>query len=73
MEDVVLDLYEEPYDPKRPTVCFEEMPYQLVAEKKRIPLPAKPGRPERYDYEYERRGTANLLVVFEPRAGSGAT
>lgn len=67
MEDV-LDLYEEPYDPKRPTVCFDEMPYQLVAEK-RIPLPAKPGRPERYDYEYERRGTANLFVVFEPRAG----
>jgi hypothetical protein len=40
MEDV-LELYEEPYDPKRPTVCFDEMPYQMVAEK-RVPIPAKP-------------------------------
>jgi hypothetical protein len=39
MEDV-LELYKEPYDPKRPTVCFEELPYQLVSEK-RLPLPAK--------------------------------
>ena len=65
MEDV-LDLYEEPYDPKKPTVCFDELPYQLVAEK-RVPISAKPGRAERYDYEYERRGTANLLAFFEPR------
>jgi hypothetical protein len=42
MEDV-LDLYEESYNPKCPVVCFEEMPYQMVAEK-RTPLPAKPGR-----------------------------
>jgi hypothetical protein len=67
MEDV-LDLYEEPYKEKRPTVCFDEMPYQMVAEK-RIPLALKPGRPERYDYEYERKGTANLFVVFEPKKG----
>ena len=60
MEDV-LDLYEEPYDPKRPVVCFDEMPYQMVAEK-RTPLPTKPGRPQRYDYEYERKGTANLFL-----------
>jgi hypothetical protein len=70
MEDV-LDLYEEPYKEKRPTVCFDEMPYQMVAEK-RIPLALKPGRPERYDYEYERKGTANLFVVFEPKR-AGAT
>jgi hypothetical protein len=42
MEDV-LDLYEEPYDPKLPVVCFDEMPYQMVAET-RTPVPAKPGR-----------------------------
>jgi len=66
MEDV-LDLYEESYDPKRPVVCFDEMPYQMVAET-RIPLPTKPGRPARYDYEYERRGTANLFAIFEPKA-----
>jgi|SRR5215208_1588150 len=67
MEDV-LDPYEEPYDPRHPTVCFDEMPYQLVAEK-HLPLPPKPGIPQRYDYEYERRGTANLFVVFEPKRG----
>lgn len=67
MEDV-LHLYEEPHDPKHPVVCFDEMPYQLVAEK-RTPLPPKPGRPRCYDYEYERRGTANLLVLFEPKNG----
>ncbi len=67
MEDV-LELYEEPYDPKKPTVCFDEMPYQMVAEK-RTPLPAKPGCPQRYDYEYERKGTANLFIIFEPKNG----
>lgn len=67
MEDV-LDLYEEPYDSKRPVVCFDELPYQMVSET-RTPLPAKPGRVERYDYEYERRGTANLFALFEPKGG----
>jgi hypothetical protein len=67
MEDV-LDLYEEPHDEKRPVVCFDELPYQLVAEK-RTPLPAEPGRPARYDYEYERKGTANVFAFFEPKEG----
>jgi transposase len=66
MEDV-LELYEEPYDPKRPVVCFDELPYQMVAET-RTPLPPKPGVPERYDYEYERRGVCNLFMFFEPKA-----
>jgi hypothetical protein len=44
MEDV-LDLYEEPYDPNEPGVCFDELPYQMVAEKRK-PLPQKPGRPK---------------------------
>lgn len=67
MEDV-LELYEEPYDPRRPTVCFDEMPYQMVAEK-RTPLPQKPGRPQRYDYEYERKGMVNIFAFFEPKQG----
>jgi len=67
MEDV-LDLYEEPYDPKRPVVCFDETPRQLVAEK-RLPLPVLPGQAQRYDYEYRRNGTCNLFVFFEPLAG----
>ena len=66
MEDV-LDLYEEPYDPKRPVVCFDEMPYQMVAET-RTPVPAKPGRAMRYDYEYERRGMVNVFAFLEPKA-----
>jgi transposase len=67
MEDV-LDLYAEPYDPRRPVVCFDEQSYQLIAEV-RVPLPAAPGRPERVDYEYRRQGTANLFLTFEPLAG----
>jgi hypothetical protein len=47
-------------------VCFDEMPYQMVAET-RTPLPRKPGRPQRYDYDYERKGTTNLLAFFEPK------
>jgi hypothetical protein len=68
MEDV-LDLYEEPYNEKCPTVCFDEIPYQMVAEK-RFSLPPTPsGVIERYDYEYERKGTANLFIIFEPKKG----
>ena len=67
MEDV-LDLYARPYDPRRPVVCFDEQPRQLV-EEIRTPLPRGPGRPERVDYEYRRRGTANLFLLFEPLAG----
>ncbi len=67
MEDV-LELYEEPYDPKRPVVCFDEMPVQLIGET-RVAQPAAPGRRARYDYEYKRNGTANLFIGFEPKAG----
>ena len=67
MEDV-LDLYGEPYDPKRPVVNFDETSKQLVAEKK-APIPAKPGRRERFDYEYKRNGTRNLFMFCEPLAG----
>jgi transposase len=67
MEDV-LEVYTRPHDPKRPQVCVDETSKQLVAET-RVPIPAAPGRPERVDYEYERQGTANLLMVFEPLAG----
>ena len=67
MEDV-LDLYSEAYDAQRPTVCFDEKSYQLVSEK-RLPIPAAPGRAQRYDYEYKREGTRNLFVFLEPQAG----
>jgi len=64
MEDV-LDLYHEPYDPLRPVVCFDESNKQLIRET-RTPLPMQPGQPQRYDYEYERLGTCNLFMFFEP-------
>jgi len=68
MEDV-LELYEERYDAKRPVVCFDEKAVQLVAET-RVPSSAvRPGRPQRYDYEYERRGTANIFMAVEPLGG----
>lgn len=63
MEDV-LDLYAEEPDPKRPVVCFDESPTQLIGEL-RQPIPAEPGQPERFDYEYRRNGTANLFVFLD--------
>lgn len=67
MEDV-LDQYEQPYDPKRPLVCFDEWLKQLI-EETRQGKPAKPGQVERYDYEYKRNGVRNLNVAFEPLTG----
>lgn len=67
MEDV-LDQYEQPYDPKRPLVCFDEWLKQLI-EETRISKPAKPGQVKRYDYEYQRNGVRNLNIVFEPLTG----
>mgnify|MGYP001213867431 FL=1 len=67
MEDV-LDLYEEPDDPKRPRVCFDERPCQLLGDV-REPLPPKPGRLEREDYEYSRKGVCNLFVYVDPFTG----
>lgn len=67
MEDV-LDVYALPFDPKRPQVCFDERPVQLLGEVY-APLPAQPGQVRRYDYAYERRGTANLVVMGQPLAG----
>jgi len=67
MEDV-LELYAEPEDPRRPRVCFDECPYQLISEVQQ-PLPLKPGRAQRYDYEYKREGTCNLFLFLRPHRG----
>jgi DDE superfamily endonuclease len=67
MEDV-LEVYHRPYDARRPLVCIDEVPVQLVGET-RTPLPPEPGRPARFDYEYKRNGTANVFMVFEPLLG----
>ena len=57
--------------PDRPLVCLDESSKQLIAET-RVPIPMKPGRPARCDYEYQRNGTANLFMMFAPLEG-GAT
>jgi len=67
MEDV-LDVYKQPYDPKRPQVCMDETSKQLLADT-REPISAKPGSTEKFDYEYKREGVANLFMFFEPLMG----
>lgn len=63
-----LDTYAQPYDPDAPVVCFDEMPRQLL-DHVLDPLPMEPGQPTREDYEYERKGTANLFLCFESHTG----
>ena len=67
MEDV-LETYQRPRDPDRPLVCLDETSKQLIAET-RAPIPPKPGRPARHDYEYQRNGVANLFMMFAPLEG----
>ena len=67
MEDV-LAVYTRPRDPDRPLVCLDETSKQLIAETS-VPIPMKPGRPARCDYEYARNGTANLFMMFAPLEG----
>jgi len=64
----VLDLYEQPYDPRHPKVCFDEKNEKLHAEERK-PLPMKPGQPTRRDYEYKCNGIRNLFIFIEPQAG----
>lgn len=71
MEDV-LEVYQRPYDPNHPVVCMDESSKQHLKEV-RIPLPLKPGSPERFDTEYERNGTSNIFMFFEPLQGKRYT
>jgi len=67
MEDV-LAVYQRPHDPKRPLVCLDETSKQLISETRK-PIPMKPGRPARHDYEHQRNGVANLFMMFAPLEG----
>jgi hypothetical protein len=67
MEDV-LTVYQRPYEPAQPVICMDETSKQVVGET-RLPLPPEPGQPRREDYEYERRGVANLFLFAEPLSG----
>jgi len=68
----ILNLYEENYDSKKPLICLDEKPKQLLGDK-RISIPMRPGNPEKYDYEYVRNGTANIFMAVEFKAGKRAT
>jgi hypothetical protein len=68
----LLDMYEEPYDPRRPEVCIDEKPKQLLGDS-RAPIPMEPGHAAKHDYEYVRRGTANIFVAVEFKAGRRTT
>lgn len=67
MEEV-LDTYAEAYDPKRPVLCMDEQPIQLLKET-RVPIRATTDHPKRVDYEYERAGTASVFMFCEPLSG----
>lgn len=67
MEDI-LHLYALPYDPKRPLICVDERPCQLIDDVV-VPLPMEPGKPERQDYHYQRNGVCTLFMAFEPLSG----
>jgi DDE superfamily endonuclease len=64
----LLELYQQGYDPSQPLVCMDEKSKQLI-EDSRQPIKAKPGKLEKYDYEYKRRGTCNIFVAVAPKAG----
>ena len=64
----VLRIYHLPYCERFPVVCMDEQPIQLIDETK-LPIPARPGRPDLFDYEYRRAGTTNIFMFTEPLSG----
>ncbi len=69
MEDV-LEVYQRPYDPLMPVVCIDEANKQLVEE---VRIPCAPGKPEKVDSEYVRKGVADIFMIAEPLAGKRET
>jgi len=67
MEDV-LEVYQRPFDPNRPLVCIDEFCKQMIEEVS-VALPARPGAPLRYDYEYIRNGSATAFMIYAPLVG----
>ncbi len=68
----ILDLYAEPYDQKRPVIGMDEKPKQLVEDSRR-PISMKKGKAVKEDYEYIRRGKANIFMAVEPKSGKRFT
>ena len=71
MEDV-LEVYEKPLSAQEPVVGVDEKSVTLHADV-REPIAMKPGSVAKRDYEYERRGTANVFCAVEPKAGVHVT
>ena len=67
MEDV-LQVYQRHYEEDEVLICMDETSKQHIKET-HIPLPTRPGEPERFDYEYERNGVSNLFMLFAPLEG----
>jgi hypothetical protein len=66
--EAILDLYEQPYDPKRPLICVDERPCQLIDDIL-VPLSMEPGKAKRQDYHYKRNGVCTIFIAFEPLTG----
>jgi hypothetical protein len=64
----LLDLYQQAYNPLEPLVCMDEKSKQLLEDSRPL-IKAKPGKPEKYDYEYRRKGTSNIFLAVAPKAG----
>ena len=64
----ILNVYKQAHDERYPVVCMDESSKQHLRETRKK-LPMEPGKPERYDTEYERNGTSNLFIFFEPLRG----
>ncbi|MGQ0543963.1 MAG: hypothetical protein ACT4P3_01340 [Betaproteobacteria bacterium] len=64
----LLELYARPYRAQEPVICIDEKSKQLIGDS-RAPLPMKPAAPAKYDYEYIRKGTCDVFVAVEPKAG----
>lgn len=65
----VLDVHEQPYNPQRSVICFDERPCQLIGDIL-VPIPMKPGCPKREDYHYQRNETCVIFIAVEPLAGA---
>jgi len=68
----VLELYQQPYDARKPVIGVDEKPKQIIDDS-RPPIPLQPGKPEKYDYEYIRNGKANIFMAVEPKHGKRIT
>ncbi|MCL2107276.1 MAG: IS630 family transposase [Oscillospiraceae bacterium] len=68
MEDV-LTVYARAHDEKFPVVCMDEKPFQLVDERLEPIKMSTGNRTEKYDYQYERRGSCSIFMFTQPLAG----